>query len=179
MTYLIHSIRPGYLMDILKDGVLRTNFCRYANRSGIWFSMLPKLTDKLYTNHTLAKENIIFYNIGCVFVFKNNLKYCDRIGYGLYNRYNMTCKSLEKHIQNKFNDIKHTYVSRPCRWYCSHEVISNKDVILKDNLKCILAPSNHCVYDEIMKYRNYIDYPIFPLSIGKSTFSDMYEKINY
>ena len=121
INYIIHAPGVGRLCKIFNENILRTQFCRYSQKKGIWFNILPKMEDELFTycNHFMSRESYLFHHDTNLLVFNENYFYKQyknqwiNVNIKLYN--NIDTRSIpmaSKYIQYYFNHSKHLQLYR-------------------------------------------------------------------
>jgi len=184
--YLLHSLKPGTLKYIIDHNGLKKFHSRYSQRSGVWFSALPELTNRINAVDNIWNENIMFFNRGPVLVFKNNLfddhKFDIEMRSKCGGRNPISCESLYTNIDEFYNHTDNECVKYggSSRWFHSHQIVTDNFVSL-DRLHCILVYTDHhykeirdCYNSECIK--SVVDY--MDISKNPLSFSDLYSIIH-
>ena len=152
--YLLHSLKPRTLINVLKTGGLLPAYSKYSRRSGIWFNALPKLVNEINAIDDIWKENVMFFNRGPVLVFKRTLLEDHRFDIQTVKRCNNSIREntspnmmwnriydYYNHRKNEENDIESS------RWFHSHEIVTDKFVPLNHLYRVLLYSDSH--YDDL------------------------------
>lgn len=183
--YLLHSLKPGTLKYVYDHNGLKPFYSRYSQRSGVWFSGLPELTNRINAVDNIWKENIMFFNRGPVLVFKNYLlddhKFDIEARTKDGKRENLTSyESLHTKIDDFYNhpDNENIRFGLSSRWFHSHEIVTDKFIPLY-RLHCILIYTEQH-YKEVIcdnyKLKGSIDF--MDISKNPLSFRDLYRIIH-
>ena len=183
--YLLHSLKPGTLKYIFEHNGLKPFYSRYSQRSGVWFSGLPELTNRINAVDNIWKENIMFFNRGPVLVFKQCI--LDDHKFDIETRTKdgkrekiTSYQSLYTKIDDFYNhpDNENIRFRGSSRWFHSHEIVVD-EIIPLYRLHCVLVYTEQH-YKEVIcdnyKLQGSIDF--MDISKNPLSFYDLYKIIH-